>query len=160
MPQLDFATYPSQLFWLFVFLGILYLILAYVATPRITKVIEDRARVLQQLSEKSHLHRNKASVLLTEYEATLEKARAESRAHYKTIADHVNTDFTRRQKEIIEKMNEKMRLAEQDLHHAKVHVQKEIPETSLDIAQMILAKVRNLDLSKDELRIRMDKARA
>ena len=135
MPQLDFATYPSQLFWLFVFLGILYLILAYVATPRITKVIEDRARVLQQLSEKSHLH-------------------------YKTIADHVNTDFTRRQKEIIEKMNEKMRLAEQDLHHAKVHVQKEIPETSLDIAQMILAKVRNLDLSKDELRIRMDKARA
>ena len=160
MPQLDFATYPSQLFWLFVFFGILYFILAYIATPKIAKAIEDRATVLQQLSEKSHLNRDKAEELLKEYESTLEQARAEARARYKSMSDQVNADYTKRQKEILEKMQEKMRVAEQELHMAKVNVQKDIHTISVEVAQAILSKVANLDMSKDDLLKRIDKTGA
>jgi len=160
MPQLDFATYPSQLFWLFVFFGVLYFILTYVATPQIAKALEDRATVLQQLSDKSHLHRDKAEELLKEYEATLEQARTEARARYKAMSDQVNIDFTKRQKEIIEKMHEKMRLAEQELHQDKVNVQKDIHNISIEVAQSILSKVANLDISKDDFLKRIGKTGA
>ncbi len=43
MPQLDFATFPNQIFWLVVTLVVIYLILNKVALPRIASVLADRA---------------------------------------------------------------------------------------------------------------------
>ena len=42
MPQLDFATYPNQIFWLVVALIAIYLILSRVALPRIGGILADR----------------------------------------------------------------------------------------------------------------------
>jgi F-type H+-transporting ATPase subunit b len=42
MPQLDFATFPNQIFWLVVTLVVIYLILSRVALPRIGAVLAER----------------------------------------------------------------------------------------------------------------------
>ena len=42
MPQLDFATFPNQIFWLVVALVSIYLVLSRVALPRIGGVLADR----------------------------------------------------------------------------------------------------------------------
>ncbi|MFT5059946.1 MAG: F-type H+-transporting ATPase subunit b, partial [Polaromonas sp.] len=42
MPQLDFSTFPNQIFWLAVTLVIIYLILSRVALPRIAAVLAER----------------------------------------------------------------------------------------------------------------------
>lgn len=42
MPQLDFSTYPNQIFWLAVTIVVIYLILSRVALPRISGVLADR----------------------------------------------------------------------------------------------------------------------
>lgn len=42
MPQLDFSTYPNQMFWLVVTLVVIYLILSKIALPRIASVLADR----------------------------------------------------------------------------------------------------------------------
>ena len=42
MPQLDFSTFPNQMFWLVVTLVIIYLVLSRVALPRIAGVLADR----------------------------------------------------------------------------------------------------------------------
>ncbi len=43
MPQLDFATYFSQIFWLAVGFTILYIVMARYAIPQISSTIEGRA---------------------------------------------------------------------------------------------------------------------
>jgi F-type H+-transporting ATPase subunit b len=42
MPQLDFATFPNQIFWLVVALVLIYLILSKIALPRIGGIMADR----------------------------------------------------------------------------------------------------------------------
>jgi len=42
MPQLDFSTFPNQIFWLAVTLVVIYLILNRVALPRIASVLAER----------------------------------------------------------------------------------------------------------------------
>ena len=42
LPQLDFSTYPTQVFWLVVSFAILYLLMSQVAIPRISEVLEGR----------------------------------------------------------------------------------------------------------------------
>jgi F-type H+-transporting ATPase subunit b len=43
LPQLDFSTFPNQIFWLVVTLVAIYLILTRVALPRISSVLAERA---------------------------------------------------------------------------------------------------------------------
>lgn len=43
MPQLEFSTFPNQIFWLVVAIVVLYLILSRVALPRIGSVMAERA---------------------------------------------------------------------------------------------------------------------
>lgn len=42
MPQLDFTTFPNQIFWLVVTLVVIYLVLSRVALPRIGSILAER----------------------------------------------------------------------------------------------------------------------
>lgn len=42
MPQLDFSTFPNQIFWLVVTLVVVYLILSRLALPRLASVLAER----------------------------------------------------------------------------------------------------------------------
>lgn len=42
MPQLDFSTFPNQIFWLVVALVLIYLVLSKIALPRIAGIVADR----------------------------------------------------------------------------------------------------------------------
>ena len=43
MPQLDFSTFPNQIFWLLITLVVIYLLLSRVALPRIGGILAERA---------------------------------------------------------------------------------------------------------------------
>ena len=46
MPQLDFSTFPNQIFWLVVTIVVIYLILDRVALPRISAILAQRRGTL------------------------------------------------------------------------------------------------------------------
>ena len=46
MPQLDFSTWPNQIFWLLVTLVVIYLLLSKIALPRIGAVLADRKNTI------------------------------------------------------------------------------------------------------------------
>ena len=70
LPQLDFTTYPSLIFWSILSLLSLYLVMSYVITPKITDVINDREQHLQN-------DLIKAKALKKESDDTLEKVNAQ-----------------------------------------------------------------------------------
>ncbi len=82
MPQLDFSTFPSQIFWLLVALGVLYFILSRVALPRIAGVIEERHDAIEDDLDRAAEFKRRAG----EAEKAYERALAEARANAQTIA--------------------------------------------------------------------------
>jgi F-type H+-transporting ATPase subunit b len=79
LPQMNADTFPSQIFWLVVTFGLLFLVLWRVTLPMIEGVIgERRNRIEGDLGTAEKL-RQQASEALTAYEAALTGAR--SRAH-------------------------------------------------------------------------------
>ncbi len=75
MPQLDFATFPSQIFWLIVALVALYFILSKVALPRIAGVIEERHDAIEDDLDRAADFRRRASEAEAAYEAALAEAK-------------------------------------------------------------------------------------
>lgn len=78
MPQLDFSTFPNQIFWLVVALVVLYILLSWIALPRIGGILEDRqGRILGDINaaEKLKLQAQDAEKA---YNQALVDARAEA----------------------------------------------------------------------------------
>ena len=78
MPQLDFATFPNQIFWLVVTLVVIYFVLSKVALPRIASVLAERQGTITNDIAAAEELKQKASDAEAAYEKALADARAEA----------------------------------------------------------------------------------
>ena len=89
MPQLDFSTFPNQIFWLCVTLVVLYLILSRVALPRIATVLSERYGAIQRDLDKAEEMKRSA----VEAENTYNKALADARAKANDIVNEAKVEM-------------------------------------------------------------------
>ncbi len=78
MPQLDFSTFPNQIFWLVVTLVAIYLILSRVALPRIASVLAERQGTITNDIAAAEELKLKAEEAEVAYNQALADARAEA----------------------------------------------------------------------------------
>jgi F-type H+-transporting ATPase subunit b len=75
LPQLDLATYPSQVFWLAISFVVLYFLVAKLAMPRIAEVLEERQERIEDDLDKAETLKKEAYQVRIEYEKALSAAR-------------------------------------------------------------------------------------
>lgn len=78
MPQLDFSTFPNQIFWLVVTLVAIYLILNKIALPRIASVLAERQGTISNDIAAAEELKLKAEEAEAAYNQALADARAEA----------------------------------------------------------------------------------
>ncbi len=78
MPQLDFSTWPNQIFWLLVTLVVIYLVLSKVALPRIGAVLADRKSTITNDLAAAEELKQKAVEAEKAYNDALANARTEA----------------------------------------------------------------------------------
>ncbi|MDF0598363.1 F0F1 ATP synthase subunit B' [Psychromarinibacter halotolerans] len=78
MPQLDFSSWPNQIFWLIVTLVVIYFILSRIALPRIASVLAERAGTVTNDIAAAEELKLKAQEAEDAYNKALADARAEA----------------------------------------------------------------------------------
>lgn len=89
LPQLNFDTFPSQIFWLIVAMVVLFLLMSRVALPRIASVLEERADAIADDLDAAEEFKRKA----LEAEAAYEQALADARAKAADIAAETRAEI-------------------------------------------------------------------
>ncbi|MCV6825440.1 MULTISPECIES: F0F1 ATP synthase subunit B' [Halocynthiibacter] len=89
MPQLDFSSFPNQIFWLAVTLVVIYLVLSKVALPRIAAVLAERQGTITNDIAAAEELKQKAA----EAEEAYKKALADARAEAQTIVAQAKADI-------------------------------------------------------------------
>ncbi|MBN9531074.1 MAG: F0F1 ATP synthase subunit B' [Alphaproteobacteria bacterium] len=92
MPQLIFADYPPQIFWLVVTFAILYILMAYVALPRVESVLEERRKRIADDLEAAERSKKDSEAVIAQYEAALAQARSRAQAISADTRTRVNTE--------------------------------------------------------------------
>jgi F-type H+-transporting ATPase subunit b len=77
MPQFDFTTYLSQLFWFSICFAILYFFVAFIILPRIKAIISARFNIIDTDNSIALELENNSKSINKEAEITLQKANAE-----------------------------------------------------------------------------------
>jgi len=89
MPQLDFSTFPNQIFWLIVTILVIYFVLSRVALPRIGAVLAERSgTITNDLAAAEDL-----KLQAQDAEAAYDKALADARAEAQKIAAEARAEI-------------------------------------------------------------------
>jgi len=137
LPQFDTSSFASQIFWLAITFIIMYLALAKIFLPRLSKVMDDR-----QLTIKSDLNmadRLSQDVEKTRaaYEQQLEKAHAQSRATLTKIEEELRDKAVADSAAFKEKSDQQAATIEAKAQKAKDALKDDLN----DIAQTLTANV-------------------
>ena len=133
MPQLDIATYSSQIFWLIICLSVLFLSLRYYFIPRLETSIKNRQRKIEKMLSEAEDIRLEAENLNKIYEEEIKKAHLKNAQ----IAKQAIIDFDK---------NCEKRLETQFKEHSKKYeaMSKDLEKARKQFLDAIESKSQNL----------------
>jgi len=141
MPQLDLATFPSQIFWLAVIFGALYLLMARVGLPRVGAMIEARrARIAGDLDRAAQM-KAEAEAVMAAYERSLADARAQAQTTLKEAMDRFSAIAAERQRQAVQKLAVETAGAEQRIALAKTQALAGLRAMAVDVARATTRKL-------------------
>ncbi|MZR29211.1 F0F1 ATP synthase subunit B' [Sneathiella litorea] len=151
MPQLNIADFPPQLVWLAISFVVLYFLMAKVAIPGISDVLENRQnRISSDLEEAKRLS-EEADKAKADYEEALAEAR--SKAH--GIVSELKASMTKEQDaskaELDAKLAKKAKAAETSIREAKETALSHVREIAGDTAKSAVAKLVAIDVSEKDV---------
>jgi F-type H+-transporting ATPase subunit b len=141
LPQLDVHSYSSQLFWLVVFFGVVYLFMRFVGVPRVAAIIEERrSRIGADIGAAERL-RAEAAEARRALEATMAEAHGAARkllaeTHERNVA--ILTDRTRA---ATAEFDHRVGEAVQRIDAARDEAFSAIPGLARDLTSEITAKL-------------------
>ena len=144
LPQLDIATWPSQLFWLVVLFGAGYVVMAKMVTPRIGAVLEERRQTLDGDLEKARNASADAGKTRAEYESDLEKARSDAAEFAKQAAMEATKKAEAADAKVARKLADKVASAEAALAKAKTEALANLNDIAAEAAMDAVAALAGI----------------
>jgi F-type H+-transporting ATPase subunit b len=151
MPQFDQAdTFVSQIFWLVVTFGVLYLVLRYALLPRIADVLESRQDRIAKDLEEAEKFKSESEEALKAYEAALASARSSAQETAAAAKAEAAKEAEKRSAELEAKLAGELKTAEARIQEVRSQAVSGIREIAQGTAQAITAKLVGVDVSSGD----------
>ena len=159
MPQLQFWHFLQQFFWLAVCFITLYLVMAFVALPRIGSVLAQRREKVESDLDAAERARGDADAALAAYEASLVGARE---AAHKAIgeASHAASKAAEaRNHELDGEIARQIEEAGRAITASKAQAMESLSGMAADAARAATAKLVGVDVSEADARQAVEAAK-
>lgn len=141
MPQLDFSTYPSQIIWLLISFTALYFLMARVALPRISTVLEERRdRIANDIDEAERLKRD-TDTAIANYETALAEARARAHEIAQATREKLSGEIDAERQRVDNELAAKTTAAEEVINAARSQALAEIGNVASETAEAIVKEL-------------------
>ena len=141
MPQFDPSTFASQVFWLVVLFAVFYFLMARVALPRISGVLEERQNKIEDDLLRAEKLRKEAEEVLNEYESALSNARGKAREIIAEASRQASEEAGKRQEVFAGELAERTRKAEAAISEAKKDALANLRELAEEVAGLATGKL-------------------
>tara|TARA_B100000963_G_scaffold194764_1_gene169434 strand:+ start:283 stop:768 length:486 start_codon:yes stop_codon:yes gene_type:complete len=160
MPQLDPSTFGSQLFWLLVCFGALYLVLSFIVIPRISNTLTARAETLEgDLAEAEKLRRQ-AETALKAYEDALAEARSRALTLAQEIRAEVQAETDRQKAELDAKLAEQAAAADAALKASRDAAMAGLKDAAAALVGDVIEAVGSDKVSDGDVKKALDRVAA
>ena len=149
-PPFDPTYFASQLFWLVITFGAMYLILSRVVLPRIGGAIERRQdKILQDLDEAARLD-DTATAATKAYEVKLAEARAKARDTAAAARAKVDAEISAETAKVEAELETRLEDAAKRIADLEAQSMASVEAVAADAAAEVVSKLTGVAVSSDD----------
>lgn len=149
MPQLDPSGFLPQLIWLALTFIVLYLLMAKLALPRVSDVLEDRSRRREDDLGKAESLQAEAEAISQAYEASLAEARDKAQARILAIQESMRIETDRKLRESDASVAARLAAEESVIHEATREALDEAVIVAGELARLASNRIAGLTVDED-----------
>ena len=152
MPLLNPEFWISQIFWLTLTFGILYLVLSKLILPKISANLESRKSQISDNIEAADKQREESEAKLREYEEIISKSKIEAQKIFNQAREKTLKDISQKNEVLDKQIDEEIKKVEDEINQlrkeAPAKINKIAIETASELTQKLIgAEVNNSSIS-------------
>ena len=152
MPQLNPEFWISQIFWLTITFGILYIVLSKIILPKISANLEIRKSQIVENIEAADKQREASEKKLKDYEKIINDSKIEAKKIFYKAREKILKDINQKKQSLNDELNSEIKKAESEVKELKNKAPEKITkiaiETSKDLIQQLIGiEVNNSSIS-------------
>jgi F-type H+-transporting ATPase subunit b len=150
-PPFDPATFGSQLFWLVILFGLLYILMSRIALPRVGAILEERsARIAGDLAEATRA-KEASDAAIAAHEQALAEARQNAHGIALKARDAAKAEIGADRNRIESALNAKLAAAEGEIAKVKASALSEVDSIARDAVEAMVEALVGTKAGKAEI---------
>lgn len=149
-PPMDAHSFPSQIFWLVIFFGLLYLLMSKVALPRMASVLHNRHKAIESDLSKASALKHETEAAIQHYEKSLADARANAQGIATETRAKMNAEIEAERSALEKTLNAKLAEADARISASKAKSMQDVNEVAAETAAEIVSALTGATVSKDQ----------
>ena len=151
MPQLNPEFWISQIFWLTLTFGILYIVLSKLILPKISANLELRKSQIQENIEAAEKQRENSEVKLKEYDEIVLKSKMEAKNIFKNARDKILKDISSKKETLDKQIDDEVKKAEQEIEILKKSAPERINKIAIETSSELVKKLIGTEVNKSSI---------
>jgi F-type H+-transporting ATPase subunit b len=151
MPQLNPEFWISQIFWLTLTFGILYIVLSKLILPKISANLELRKSQIQDNIEAAEKQRKDSESKLKEYDDIIFKSKLEAKNIFKDSREKVIKDINNKKETLENQINEEIKKAEQEIEVVKKNAPEKINKIAIEASSELVKKLIGAEINNSSI---------
>ena len=151
MPQLNPEFWISQIFWLTLTFGILYIVLSKLILPKISANLELRKSQIQDNIEAAEKQRKDSESKLKEYDDIIFKSKLEAKNIFKDSREKVIKDINSKKETLENQINEEIKKAEKEIEVVKKSAPEKINKIAIEASSELVKKLIGAEINNSSI---------
>ena len=156
MPQLDPEFWISQIFWLVLTFGFLYIVLSKLILPKISANLELRKSQIQENIEAAEKQRESSEAKLKEYDEIILKSKLEAKNIFKDAREKVLKDINFKKETLDKQINEEIKKAEKEIDLLKRNAPEKINKIAIETSSELVKKLLGAEVNNSSISAKVD----
>ena len=151
MPQLNPEFWVSQIFWLTLTFGTLYIVLSKLILPKISANLELRKSQIQENIEAAEKQKKSSDAKLKEYDNIILKSKLEAKNIFKDAREKVIKDINSKKETLEKQIDEEIKKAEQEIEVLRKNAPEKISKIAIETSAQLVKKLIGAEINNSSI---------
>ena len=151
MPQLNPEFWISQIFWLILTFGILYVVLSKLILPKISTNLELRKSQISDNIEAADKQRKESEIKLKEYDQIILKSKVEAKNIYNQAREKILKDIKVKQDILDKQIEEEIKKVEKEINKLRLEAPEKINKIAIETSSLLIQKLIGTEVNNSSI---------
>ena len=151
MPQLNPEFWVSQIFWLILTFGVLYVVLSKLILPKISNNLESRKSQILENIEAAEKQREDSESKLKEYEKIISKSKLEAKNIFNQAREKALKDIGKKRVTLDKQIDDEIYKAEQEILAFRKNAPEKINKIAIETSSELIQKLIGTDVNSSSI---------